>query len=56
MVLLKMEIVGFSFDNCLMNVVGIYCMIKEELLVIENFEVGFFVIKIGIFEVREGNF
>lgn len=48
MVSLKTEIAGFSFDNCLMNAAGIYCMTKEELLAIENSEAGSFVTKMGL--------
>lgn len=55
MVSLKTEIAGFSFDNCLMNAAGIYCMTKEELLAIENSEAGSFVTKTGTLEAREGN-
>lgn len=32
MVSLKTEIAGFSFDNCLMNAAGIYCMTKERVI------------------------
>lgn len=52
MVSLKTEIAGFSFDNCLMNAAGIYCMTKEELLAIENSEAGSFVTKTGTLEAR----
>ena len=30
------QISHFSFDNCLMNAAGVYCMTKEELMEVES--------------------
>ena len=49
------QIGTFTFDNCLMNAAGIYCMTKEELLEIENSQAASFVTKTGTLEARQGN-
>ena len=45
----------FTFDNCLMNSAGVYCMTKEELADIEASAAGSFVTKTGTLEARPGN-
>jgi len=49
------QIGTFTFDNCLMNAAGIYCMTKEELLEIENSQAASFITKTGTLEARQGN-
>ncbi|HHT7802778.1 TPA: dihydroorotate oxidase [Streptococcus suis] len=46
---------GFSFDNCLMNAAGVWCMTKEELDGVKNSAAGTFVTKTATLEYREGN-
>ncbi|MFH0402192.1 dihydroorotate oxidase [Streptococcus sp. A23] len=46
---------GFSFDNCLMNAAGVWCMNKEELDGVKNSAAGTFVTKTATLEYREGN-
>lgn len=46
---------GFSFDNCLMNAAGIWCMTKEELDGVKNSAAGTFVTKTATLAYREGN-
>ncbi len=36
---------GFTFDNCLMNAAGVWCMTKEELDAVKNSKAGTFVTK-----------
>ena len=38
---------NFTFDNCLMNAAGVYCMTKEELAEVEASAAGSFVTKTG---------
>lgn len=45
----------FTFDNCLMNAAGVYCMTKEELAEVEASAAGSFVTKTGTLEARPGN-
>lgn len=45
----------FSFDNCLMNAAGVYCMTKEELEAVDQSQAGSFVTKTGTLEPRTGN-
>ncbi|AEF25546.1 dihydroorotate oxidase [Streptococcus parauberis] len=49
------QISNITFDNCLMNAAGVYCMTKEELMEIENSLAGSFVTKTGTLEKRDGN-
>lgn len=49
------QIGHFSFDNCLMNAAGVYCMTKEELMEVEKSQAASFVTKTGTLEVRPGN-
>ncbi|WP_159563973.1 dihydroorotate oxidase [Streptococcus halichoeri] len=49
------QIATFTFDNCLMNAAGVYCMTKEELLAIDASLAGSFVTKTGTLEARSGN-
>ncbi|MGT2935885.1 dihydroorotate oxidase [Streptococcus castoreus] len=49
------QIGSFTFDNCLMNAAGVYCMTKEELLKIEQSQAGSFVTKTGTLTARQGN-
>lgn len=44
-----------TFDNCLMNAAGVYCMTREELLEIEASAAGSFVTKTGTLNARPGN-
>lgn len=46
---------NFTFDNCLMNAAGVYCMTKEELAEVEASAAGSFVTKTGTLEARPGN-
>lgn len=46
---------GFSFDNCLMNAAGVWCMTKEELDGVKNSAAGTFVTKTATLEYRAGN-
>ncbi|HFI0272526.1 TPA: dihydroorotate oxidase [Streptococcus suis] len=46
---------GFSFDNCLMNAAGVWCMTKEELEGVKNSAAGTFVTKTATLEYRAGN-
>ncbi|HFR3551531.1 TPA: dihydroorotate oxidase [Streptococcus suis] len=46
---------GFSFDNCLMNAAGVWCMTKEELDGVKTSAAGTFVTKTATLEYREGN-
>ncbi|HFR4577436.1 TPA: dihydroorotate oxidase [Streptococcus suis] len=46
---------GFSFDNCVMNAAGVWCMTKEELDGVKNSAAGTFVTKTATLEYREGN-
>ncbi|MFH0384174.1 dihydroorotate oxidase [Streptococcus sp. A18] len=46
---------GFSFDNCLMNAAGVWCMTKEELDGVKNSAAGTFVTKTATLEYRTGN-
>ncbi|HEL2576671.1 TPA: dihydroorotate oxidase [Streptococcus suis] len=46
---------GFSFDNCLMNAAGVWCMTKEELDGVKNSAAGTFVTKTATLAYREGN-
>lgn len=41
---------NFTFDNCLMNAAGVYCMTKEELAEVEASAAGSFVTKTGTLE------
>ena len=45
----------FTFDNCLMNAAGVYCMTRKELDAIEQSAAGSFVTKTGTLEERAGN-
>ncbi len=45
----------FSFDNCLMNAAGVYCMTREELSEVDASAAGSFVTKTGTLEARTGN-
>lgn len=49
------KIGSFTFDNCLMNAAGVYCMTREELLEIEASAAGSFVTKTGTLNARPGN-
>ncbi|MGT2929898.1 dihydroorotate oxidase [Streptococcus dentasini] len=49
------QIGDFTFDNCLMNAAGVYCMTKEELAKIDQSAAGSFVTKTGTLEPRLGN-
>ncbi|HGI0081764.1 TPA: dihydroorotate oxidase, partial [Streptococcus pyogenes] len=49
------QISHFSFDNCLMNAAGVYCMTKEELMEVEKSQAASFVTKTGTLKVRPGN-
>lgn len=49
------KISSFTFDNCLMNAAGVYCMTREELLEIEASAAGSFVTKTGTLNARPGN-
>lgn len=49
------KIGNFTFDNCLMNAAGVYCMTREELAEVEASEAGSFVTKTGTLETRPGN-
>lgn len=47
---------NFTFDNCLMNAAGVYCMnSKKELAEVEASAAGSFVTKTGTLEARPGN-
>ncbi|MGT2749309.1 dihydroorotate oxidase [Streptococcus orisasini] len=45
----------FTFNNCLMNAAGVYCMTRKELDAIEQSAAGSFVTKTGTLEERAGN-
>ncbi|MGT2907542.1 dihydroorotate oxidase [Streptococcus dentiloxodontae] len=49
------KIGNFTFDNCLMNAAGVYCMTKDELAEVEASAAGSFVTKTGTLEPRLGN-
>ena len=52
---LRMQIAGFSFDNCLMNAAGVACMTVEELEEVRQSAAGSFVTKTATLEARAGN-
>ena len=39
---------NFTFDNCLMNAAGVYCMTKEELAEVEASAAGSFVTRTSL--------
>lgn len=45
----------FSYDNCLMNAAGVYCMTREELAQVNASVAGAFVTKTATLNAREGN-
>lgn len=49
------KIGGFTFDNCLMNAAGVYCMTREELAEVDASAAGSFVTKTGTLTERAGN-
>lgn len=55
MVSTQTTICQFSFDNCLMNAAGVYCMTREELEAVDQSQAGAFVTKTGTLEPRTGN-
>lgn len=55
MVSTKTQLGGFSFDNCLMNAAGVWCMTREELEGVKNSQAGTFVTKTATLEARAGN-
>lgn len=55
MVSTKTSLGGFSFDNCLMNAAGVWCMTKEELGQVKDSQAGTFVTKTATLEYRAGN-
>ena len=46
---------AFSYDNCLMNAAGVYCMTREELAQVDASVAGAFVTKTATLNAREGN-
>lgn len=46
---------AFSYDNCLMNAAGVYCMTREELAQVNASVAGAFVTKTATLNAREGN-
>lgn len=46
---------GFTFNNCLMNAAGVWCMTKEELAGVKDSVAGTFVTKTATLEYRAGN-
>lgn len=46
---------GFSFENCLMNAAGVWCMTREELAGVKDSSAGTFVTKTATLEARAGN-
>lgn len=55
MVSTQTTICQFSFDNCLMNAAGVYCMTREELEAVDQSQAGAFITKTGTLEPRTGN-
>lgn len=55
MVSTKTTLGGFSFDNCIMNAAGVWCMTTEELEGVKNSAAGTFVTKTATLEARAGN-
>lgn len=49
------KIGDFTFDNCLMNAAGVYCMTREELAEVDASAAGSFVTKTGTLTKRAGN-
>lgn len=49
------KIGDFTFDNCLMNAAGVYCMTREELAEVDDSAAGSFVTKTGTLTKRAGN-
>lgn len=49
------KIGDFTFDNCLMNAAGVYCMTREELAEVDASAAGSFVTKTGTLSKRAGN-
>ncbi|TCD45578.1 dihydroorotate oxidase [Streptococcus sp. X16XC17] len=55
MVSTKTSLGGFSFDNCLMNAAGVWCMTRDELDQVKDSRAGTFVTKTATLEYRSGN-
>ncbi|WP_124057331.1 dihydroorotate oxidase [Vaginisenegalia massiliensis] len=52
---IKTQIADITFDNCLMNAAGVYCMTKEELEQIVASQAATFVTKTATLQSRPGN-
>lgn len=55
MVSTKTTLAGFTFDNCLTNAAGVWCMTREELEAVKNSQAGTFITKTATLAPRTGN-